>query len=207
MPSSLCIAVESLCCQSLDCFLGYLCWCWCYLAVFVGWGELRNFLLHFFPRNPCLTSVYLTHLYCYLFFYFFHINNVLINCLHRVTNSLVLPNPVINSQGSFYLTYQDLWHGYSLSHWNIFFTWFPDLTLPGVPSSSSAQSVFLLVPPHLSNFLLISHLCLLYSLVHLIQSCGFKYLYPTAAWLTGTFGHFKNISNLTFPKPTFILSH
>lgn len=119
----------------------------------------------------------------------------------------MLPSPVVNSQGSFYLTYQDFWHHYS-SHWNFFFTWFPDLTLPGVPSSSSAQSISLLTPPHLPNSLLISHLRLLYSLAHLIQSYGFKYLNstpmcPTAAWLACTFGCFTNISNLPFPKPNF----
>lgn len=94
----------------------------------------------------------------------------------------MLLNPTVNSQASFYLTYRDFWHGYSFSHCNSFFTSFPEphalLVFLRAPRLSL---ILLLAPSHLSSSHcwmpqdLVSLLCLLYSLAHLIQSYGFKY--------------------------------
>ena len=53
VASSLHLAVESLLCQSLSHFLGYLYCCGCYLCVSVGWGEPRILLLSHLPQKSC----------------------------------------------------------------------------------------------------------------------------------------------------------
>lgn len=49
VTSSLYLAVGSLFWQSLVHFLGYVHWYECYLAVSMGWGEIRIFLLFHLP--------------------------------------------------------------------------------------------------------------------------------------------------------------
>lgn len=67
MASSLHLALKSLFCQSSGCFLGYVCWCGCYLGISMGWVAFRILLLRHLPCKfiaevlilsvPCFTPL------------------------------------------------------------------------------------------------------------------------------------------------------